>query len=201
MAMNGYVVARDELAWVERARLGEADAFAAIYQRYQQCIYAYIYQHMKGSPDDAFDLTQETFIKAYRALPQLGDAPVLNLSAWLHRIAANTCIDLIRRRRLISWLPWGRSSSGELAEPVSHDSGFDPEYSCLRGETRTEVQNTLRQMSARNRMALLLKEYQGMSCDEIALVMGVSRSAVKSILFRAREEFRKLYGEASTDLH
>jgi hypothetical protein len=43
MAMNGYVVARDELAWVERARLGEADAFAAIYQRYQQCIYAYIY--------------------------------------------------------------------------------------------------------------------------------------------------------------
>jgi RNA polymerase sigma-70 factor, ECF subfamily len=194
MAANGYAVAQDELAWVERAKLGEAAAFAAIYQRYQQRIYTYVYRHMKGNPDDAFDLTQETFIKAYRALSRLSGASELNLSAWLHRIAANTCIDMIRRRWLIRWLPWSYSPSEGLAEPANADHDSDPECSYVRRETRAEVQNTLRQMSARHRMALLLREYQGMSYDEIALALGVSRSAVKSTLFRAREEFRKLCG-------
>ncbi len=197
--MRGHEVPLDELAWVARTRLGEGAAFAAIYQRYAQRIYAYIYYHMKCSRDDAFDLTQETFIKAYRALPRLTAEPELNLSAWLRRIALNTCIDVIRRRKLISWQPWEQRHGEGVAEPASHDPGSDPEDSYVRGETRTEVHNTLCQMSVRNRMALLLREYQGMSYDEVAVVLGVSRSAVKSTLFRAREEFRKLYGEEPSE--
>ncbi len=193
---KGYAVALDESAWVERARRGEEAAFEAIYQRYERRIYAYVYR-MMGNPEDAFDLTQETFIKAYQALPRLSPEQELNLSAWLHRIASNTCLDLLRRRRLISWLPWEheRERGEGVAEPASHDRGGDPEDSYMQQETSKQVQGTLRQMSARNRMALVLKEYQGLSCDEIADVMQVSRGAVKSILFRAREEFRKLYGE------
>ncbi len=197
--MRGHEVPLDELAWVARAGLGEEAAFAAIYQRYEQRIYAYIYYHMRRSRDDAFDLTQETFIKAYRALPRLTAEPGLNLSAWLRRIASNTCIDVIRRRKLISWLPWEQRHGEGVAEPASNDPGSDPEGSYVRGETRTEVHNTLRQMSVRNRMALLLREYQEMSYDEVAEVLGVSRSAVKSTLFRAREEFRKLYGEEPSE--
>ncbi len=200
VAAKGYAVALDEIAWVERARRGEEAAFAAIYQRYERRIYAYVYRIM-GNPDDAFDLTQETFIKAYQALPRLGNEQELNLSAWLHRIASNTCLDILRRRRLISWLPWEheRERGEGVAEPASHDASGDPERSYVQQETTKQVQETLRRMSARNRMALVLKEYQGMSCDEIADVMDVSRGAVKSILFRAREEFRKLYGEEARD--
>ncbi len=200
MAAKGYAVALDELAWVERARRGEEAAFAAIYQRYERRIYAYVYRIM-GNPDDAFDLTQETFIKAYQALPRLGHEQELNLSAWLHRIASNTCLDLLRRRKLISWLPWEheRERGEGVAEPASHDPSGDPERSYVQQETSKQVQNTLRRMSMRNREALVLKEYQSMSCDEIAEVMGVSRGAVKSILFRAREEFRKLYDEEARE--
>jgi RNA polymerase sigma-70 factor, ECF subfamily len=200
VAAKGYAVALDELAWVERARRGEEAAFAAIYQRYERRIYAYVYRIM-GNPDDAFDLTQETFIKAYQALPRLGSEQELNLSAWLHRIASNTCLDLLRRRRLISWLPWEheREHGEGVAEPASHDLSGDPESSYVQQETSKQVQNTLHRMSVRNREALVLKEYQSMSCDEIADVMGVSRGAVKSILFRAREEFRKLYNEEARE--
>lgn len=196
---KGYAVALDEMAWVERARRGEEAAFAAIYQRYERRIYAYVFRIM-GNPDDAFDLTQETFIKAYQALPRLDPEQELNLSAWLHRIASNACLDVLRRRKLISWLPWEheRERGEGVAEPASHDKSGDPENSYEQQETSKQVQTTLRRMSARNRMALVLKEYQDLSCDEIADVMGVSRGAVKSILFRAREEFRKLYGEEIT---
>jgi len=133
VAAKGYAVALDELAWVERAPRGEEAAFAAIYQRYERRIYAHVYRIM-GNPDDAFDLTQETFIKAYQALPRLGHEQELNLSAWLHRIASNTCLDLLRRRKLISWLPWEheRERGEGVAEPASHDPSGDPESSYVQ---------------------------------------------------------------------
>jgi RNA polymerase sigma-70 factor (ECF subfamily) len=75
-------------------------------------------------------------------------------------------------------------------EPPADD---DPVGDYNRMETSGEVQLVLDKLTAKHRMALVLKEYQGMSCDEIGEVMGASRSAVKSLLFRAREEFRQVY--------
>src|SRR5919202_448754 len=86
----------EEAAWVARARTGDRGAFAEIYARYERRIYAFVYRTM-GNPEDACDLTQETFLKAYRALDRTNDE--LNVNAWLHRIAANTCLDVLRRRQ------------------------------------------------------------------------------------------------------
>jgi RNA polymerase sigma-70 factor, ECF subfamily len=179
-------VAIDETNWIARARQGDAAAFEAIYQRYERRIYSFIYR-MMGNDEDAGDLTQDTFVKAYLALPRT--TPDLNVSAWLHRIASNACLDVLRRRRLVQWLPWEVFDTNPALEPAAPD---DPAGSFLRKETEQEVQRILTLLSPKHRTALVLKEYQGLSCDEIAEVMGTSRSAVKSLLFRAREEFRQV---------
>jgi RNA polymerase sigma-70 factor (ECF subfamily) len=182
-----FAVAIDEHGWVSKAREGDTAAFEAIYSRYERRIYAFIYRLM-GNAEDAYDLTQDTFVKAYMALPRM--APDLNLSAWLHRIASNACMDVLRRRKLIRWLPWETFDTNPAMEPAADD---DPVGDYNQAETSGEVQEVLSRLSPKHRMALVLKEYQGMSCDEIGEVMGASRSAVKSLLFRAREEFRQVY--------
>ncbi len=185
--MEGLALALDEKSWVARAREGDSAAFEAIYNRYERRLYAFVYRLM-GNAEDAYDLTQETFIKAYTALPRT--APELNLSAWLHRIAANACMDVLRRRKLIRWLPWETFDTNPGLEPAADD---DPVGEYNQYETLGEVQAVLDKLTPKHRMSLILKEYQGMSCDEIGTVMGLSRSAVKSLLFRAREEFRQAY--------
>lgn len=179
-------VALDETNWIARARQGDAAAFEAIYQRYERRIYSFVYR-MMGNAEDASDLTQDTFVKAYLALPRT--TPDLNVSAWLHRIASNACLDVLRRRRIVQWLPWEVFDTNPALEPAAPD---DPAGNYLRRETELEVQRILTLLSPKHRTALVLKEYQGLSCDEIAAVMGTSRSAVKSLLFRAREEFRQV---------
>ena len=177
-----------EQGWVERAKQGDQAAFEAIFQRYERQIYSFIYR-MMGDPDDAYDLTQDCFIKAFKALGRTSDD--LNVSAWLHRIAANACLDVLRRRQRLRWLPWEAPKHDHLLLSAPID---DPERSALSQETRLAVQQVLTRMSHRHRAALILREYEGLSCEEIGEVMGLSRSAVKSMLFRAREEFRRLYG-------
>ncbi|HET7036707.1 MAG TPA: sigma-70 family RNA polymerase sigma factor [Thermomicrobiaceae bacterium] len=186
--MDGYAVLPvDEATWVDRAKEGDQAAFEAIFQRYERQIYGFIYR-MMGNPEDASDLTQECFIRAYKALPQT--SVDLNVSAWLHRIASNACLDVLRRRQRIRWLPWEAHKHEHLLHGKPID---DPERTALSSETQVLVQRILNQMSPRNRMALVLREYEGMSCEDIGEIMGLSRSAVKSVLFRGREEFRKLY--------
>lgn len=179
--------AAEELGWVTRAKEGDQAAFEAIFQRYERPIYQFIYR-MMGNAEDAGDLTQECFIRAYRALPQTSDD--LNVSAWLHRIAANACLDLLRRRKRIRWLPWEGQGQSDLPLNGHLD---DPEREAIRNETQALVQYVLSQMNPRHRLALILREYEGLSCEEIGEIMGLSRSAVKSVLFRAREEFRRIY--------
>ena len=92
-----------DAVWIERARAGDAEAFGVIFHRYGPRIRAHCYGII-GNAADADDLTQETFLRAYRALGTTSET--LSLSAWLYRIATNACTDLLRRRRTARWLPW-----------------------------------------------------------------------------------------------
>jgi RNA polymerase sigma-70 factor (ECF subfamily) len=184
---SAAVSAAEELRWVIRAKEGDQAAFEAIFQRYERPVYQFIYR-MMGNAEDASDLTQECFIRAYRALPQTSDD--LNVSAWLHRIAANACLDALRRRKRIRWTPW--EGQGQPNEELNGRLE-DPEREAIRSETQEVVQRVLSQMNPRHRLALILREYEGLSCEEIGEIMWLSRSAVKSVLFRAREEFRRIY--------
>jgi RNA polymerase sigma-70 factor (ECF subfamily) len=140
------------------------------------------------SREDAYDLTQETFLRAYAALPKLTGE--LKMGPWLYRIATNLCMDQLRRRKLIRWEPLDSLLSVFHPRQTSRES---PEREALRHESREMVHRVLAKLPPKYRLCLVLREYQDMSCEEIAEVLGTTRSAVKSLLFRAREEFRVVH--------
>ncbi|MCL5957966.1 MAG: sigma-70 family RNA polymerase sigma factor [Chloroflexi bacterium] len=176
-----------EVSMIERAQQGDSLAFESIFSAYQGPIYNYILRIM-GSQEDARDLTQDTFLKAYRALPKT--SPDLNLSAWLYRIATNTCRDEFRRRKIIKWQPWDMLTETFFSKQVAPDN---PERETIHQEIKEAVQLVLNKLPYKYKLCLVLREYEGLSCEQIAEILGTSRSAVKSLLFRAREQFRSVY--------
>ena len=183
-------MASSEAALIARAQAGDHGAFEALFTQYQTAIYNYVYRLM-GSAEDAYDLTQDTFLKAYLALPKTSDD--LRVGAWLYRIATNVCLDELRHRKLDKWQPW------EAFVAVFHPSqvaGDSPERDCIARENTEEVQLLLARLHPKYRLCLILREYQDLSYDEIAAVLNTTRAAVKSLLFRAREEFRQVYAKA-----
>lgn len=179
--------AADEAETIARAARGDARAFEELVLRYERPIFRLAYW-MMGDADDAAELTQETFMRAWKALPRM--SPDLRLAAWLRRIVSNACLDVLRRRQRVRWHPWDPPLHDALIQSGPLDQ---PESAVMWQETSEEVRHVLLQMRARSRDVLLLREYDGLSCAEIGVVMGMSRQAVKSQLFRAREEFRTIY--------
>ncbi|MDE2995095.1 MAG: RNA polymerase sigma factor [Chloroflexota bacterium] len=178
-------VAVANAALIARAQAGDEAAFEVIFNQYHAAIYNYVFR-MMGNPEDASDLTQDTFLKAWRALSRTSDD--LRVGAWLYRIATNVCLDELRHRKLIKWQSWDNFVS--VFHPVAKES---PERDVVNRENREEVQYILDRLNPKYRLCILLREYQGLSYDEIAQVLGTTRAAVKSLLFRAREEFRQVF--------
>lgn len=171
----------------------DEEMFAALVARYQHPVFGYLYR-MMGNAVDAEDMAQETFLKAYRALHETVTHP--NPLAWLFRIAANTARDELRRRQRIRWLPWDSVKHDRLRREAREEQ---PESAALTHEDNLFVQEVLNRMTPRYREALLLLEYGGLSCEEIGVITGTSRAAVKSALFRAREEFRRIVASMTGD--
>lgn len=174
-----------------RAKEGDDDAFAQLYTIYQHQICAFCY-HLMGDHDVADDLTQDTFVKAYRAIARTGNK--LNILTWLYRIALNTCLDALRRQQRLRMLPWEGPKHDQLLLAGRLD---EPDHAADVAEDVLAVQRTLDRMGPRNRLGLVLREYEDLSCTEIGEVLGMSRSATKSMLFRARAEFRAVYAHVT----
>jgi RNA polymerase sigma-70 factor, ECF subfamily len=168
----------DEYALIQRARSGNMDAFEEIMVRYESRILRFITGAV-GDAEVAQELCQETFLAAYRALPRTD--PDLKLSAWLHTIAINRARSHHRRRKLRQFVPL-------LDEHVSNSP--DLQQSVATDDT---VQRALARMPLNYREPLLLQLAGGLSCREIAEVLGASEGAIKVRLMRAREAFRTAY--------
>ncbi len=154
--------------------------FERVFLAYQQPILNYLYR-LSGDLARAEDLTQETFVKVYGALTRLpADA---NERAWVYRIATNTARDWHRRRRLIQWLPLLQTDRPEML-------GNDPAGHVIESEA---VQQALSRLAPQYREPLVLYSMQGFSTTEVSEILGISQSAVKVRLFRAREMFRLAY--------
>jgi len=200
----------------------EVADFEAIFLRFQGPITNFIY-HLLGNREQAYDLAQDVFVKAYKALLNGTVVQPGALSAWLYRIAANTTTDTLRRRRLIAWLPLSLfnedrgigagvlSDSGGAASDsfnyseedsngrISNSSsmyergGYDGGRFESRVADREIVERVLKQMPPKYAVCLWLYENDGLSCADIAGVLNISASAVKMRLMRARERFINLY--------
>jgi RNA polymerase sigma-70 factor (ECF subfamily) len=171
---------------IERAREGDEGAFAAIYEFYSDAIHRYAFR-LLGHQEQADDITQETFIRAYQNIGQLGGDP--NLSAWLYRIASNACLDALRRRKRISWLPM-------LADSDKDDEFTQEDFAPQVAEAQA-VRRVLADMPPQLAMTLVLRTVEGFSCEEIAEIMNVPKGTVFSRLARARELFARLYSRQS----
>lgn len=157
--------------------------FDDIFVRYNGPIYGYILG-MVGNPEQAQDLTQDTFIKAYKALPGTRE---LVLPAWLYRIATNTALDALRHRRRLFWLPFAPGDDERIAAPEQDLPTHIAENEALH--------SALARLTAPQRACLLMRARDGLSIDEIAHALGMSKGNVKITLYRAKERFRAAYAE------
>lgn len=174
-----------ELALLTReARAGSETAFSALFERFQTPIVNYIYR-LVGDWDAANDLAQDTFLKAYNSLPRTDEA--LQISPWLYRIATNTALDSLRRRKRITWVPF----KAEMEPPAPQS---DP---APRHAESNAIQEALSHVPADQRTCLVLNMHQGMSYKEIATTLGISVNLVAVRIFRGREKFIEAYKKAN----
>jgi RNA polymerase sigma-70 factor (ECF subfamily) len=157
-------------------------------------------QRLMRDPDDSYDLTLTAWEKAQRAWDRR-PAVALEIKPWLFRIARNACVDELRRRQLVRWEPLegtrgATRDNGESpvapAALLSSDTN-DPEREVLRSERADLVRQALRRLPNRYRTCLLLREAEGLSCEEIGARLNLSSGAVRTTLCRARQRLKVEY--------
>jgi RNA polymerase sigma-70 factor, ECF subfamily len=167
-----------ELLWLEQAKRGDQAAFSRLVEAYQRPVYNLAYR-MLGNALEAEDATQETFVRVYTKLHTCQTDR--KLVSWILSIASHHCIDRLRRRRA-NWL----SLDDDPIAAVLPSRQLDPEESAIRQEAHDEVQDCIAHLEPGYRLPLILRYWQELSYEEIAEVMGITVSAVKSRLHRAR---------------
>lgn len=175
----------EEYAVIERVRAGNTDAFEALVTAYQKQIYNLTLRYV-SSPEDAADLTQESFLRAFRSLESFrGDS---RFSVWMYRLTTNVCIDFLRSRgRGTASSLTVENDDEELEELELPDHRFDPQKELERRELRRAVQAGLESLSEDAREIVILRELEGLSYAEIGERLGLEAGTVKSRLFRARK--------------
>jgi RNA polymerase sigma-70 factor (ECF subfamily) len=146
-------------------------------------IFLQIYR-VVGNVDDAQDLTQEAFIKALQHQEQLKDSE--KAAHWLSRIASNTAIDFLRRQGRANF-----SDIDELPHPITSAPEDSPEQIVLRGERREYLNDGLRLLTERERVALILRDVDGLPAEEVARQLNCSKATVRSHIANARIKFRR----------
>jgi len=172
---------------------GDAQAFEELVLRYQSRLVA-VLEHLVGSRDHAEDLAQEVFLRVYRARQSY--EPGAKFSTWLFTIANNVASTALRsrsRRREVSLAPHDSSNSiGRLDALVQASTGQMPARQLDKAEMRQIVQLALESLNERQRMAVLLNKFEGMSYEDIAAAMDLTPKAIKSLLSRARVNLREV---------
>ncbi|MGE3310813.1 MAG: sigma-70 family RNA polymerase sigma factor [Limisphaerales bacterium] len=185
----------DDISLVLRSKGGDLAAFDILVRRHQERVYATLY-HMTGNHDDAADLTQESFIKAYNALSGFkGDS---GFFTWLYRIAVNRTLNFLKQRR-------HRTTHLSLND-LDFNAEHDPDLVALTSENTprrdlnlTELQEKLNaallRLSESHRMVVILHDIQGLPHEEIARIMDCNTGTVRSRLFYARQQLQGLLAD------
>jgi RNA polymerase sigma-70 factor (ECF subfamily) len=183
----------DDFRLVARAQQGDLGAYDTLVTRHRGRIFAMI-RNMIHQEADAWDLSQEVFIKAWNALPRF--EAKARFSTWLYRIAHNVVYDWTRKRKL--------DSVGELNDEIfereridsssftTPSGGDSPDQTMAQGELRVKIEIALGKLSPEHREAVLLKDVQGLSYKDIADVMECSLGTVMSRLYYARQKLQTL---------
>jgi RNA polymerase sigma factor RpoE len=179
----------DEMELVERARKGDMAAYDDLVRRYQERIYATIY-HMTSNHEDANDLAQESFIKAYQALKSFKGGS--SFYTWIYRIAVNKTINFLKQRKNRAQM-----SLNDLDFNAEHDpdlvaliSDKTPRRDIGLSELQEKLNAALQKLSEHHRLVVTLHDVQGLSHEEIAKIMDCNIGTVRSRLFYARQQLQ-----------
>ena len=187
----------EEARLVREIRAGDGDAFETLVREHQTRVYN-LALRMTGSEEDAQDIAQETFLKAWRTMGKYrGEC---SLGSWLYRIASNLSIDLLRknkrqqREKIVSL-----EDNGEDGRTLElPDLREEPQTILEREENRRAVWACLEKLPEEQRLILVLRDVNGLSYEEIGASMGLEMGTVKSRIFRAREKLANLLLDRGT---
>ena len=184
----------EEMELVKRARKGDLAAYDDLVRRYQERIYATVY-HMTSNHEDANDLAQEAFIKAYQALKSFKGGS--SFYTWVYRIAVNKTINFLKQRKNRSQM-----SLDDLDFNAEHDpdlvaliSDKTPRREVALAELQEKLNTAMQKLSEPHRLAVTLHDVQGLSHEEIAKIMECNVGTVRSRLFYARQQLQAILSD------
>ena len=166
-------------------------AFRQLVEKYQKAVMRFAFRFL-GSREEAEDASQEVFLRVYTAAKKY--KPEAQFTTWLFRIATNVCLNELRHRKRLQEVPLepsNENSERDSAMDVPAPESMRPDTHLEQAERNRIVQESLEALPPNQRMAVVLKRFEGLSYQEIAEVLDVSLSAVESLLFRAKQTLKK----------
>lgn len=190
------MTADEELEVIRKVINGDRNAFEELVLANQKNVYNLALK-MTSNEDDALDISQEAFFKAYRQLEGFrGDS---RFSVWLYRLTYNLCIDFLRKKTKITAIPITyQDESGEVTELEIPDTRNLPEEKLMRREIRRAIAEGIDELGQSHREILVMREITGMSYGEMAKTLNLSEGTVKSRLARARKSLVNILIEKGT---
>jgi RNA polymerase sigma-70 factor (ECF subfamily) len=176
-----------DAAALARAKAGDKDGFRLLVERHSRSVFRLAYR-LTGNEQDAEDVVQETFLRAYKQLQHFESRA--SFGTWLYRIAANYSLDLIRsRKRHQTEQPAGDGESDPMLSIAAPEPG--PDRVAYGAQVEKRVAAALAALSEQERTAFVLRHFEGFSIEEISGTLGVGASAAKHSVFRAVQKLRK----------
>ncbi len=177
-----------DAGFVARARSGDTDAFRVLVERHSRALFRLAFR-MTGNEQDAEDVVQESFLRAFRQLAKFDERA--SFGTWLYRIATNCSLDHVRsrKRRSENLAP----VDAEMEDPIMALPSGDPtpERLSLSGEVRERVAEAMRELSPTERTAFVLRHFEGMRIEEVSRVLDCQPGAAKHSVFRAVQKLRR----------
>lgn len=188
------MTAAEEARYVRLASAGDEGAFEALVLANQKMIYNTALK-ITGSPDDALDISQDTFLKAYQNLKSFrGES---RFSAWLYRLCYNASMDFLKKNRRPNEVSMTAEDGGDIQYNVP-DPDASPEEQAERNELRKAVRDAVNMLPDDKREIIVMREFSGMSYADIAAALGIEEGTVKSRLNRAKISLAEILRESGT---
>lgn len=177
-----------DLAFVAKARGGDTDAFRVLVERHSRPLFRLAFR-MTGNQQDAEDVVQDSFLRAYRQLGKFDERA--SFGTWLYRIAVNCSLDLVRSRKRRS--EHMAPVDSEMEDPVLSLPALDPtpDRLAMSSEVRERVAEAMNELSASERTAFVLRHFEGMCIEDVSQVLGCQPGAAKHSVFRAVQKLRR----------
>jgi RNA polymerase sigma-70 factor, ECF subfamily len=177
--------AADSAAVLDRARQGDGDAFRSLVERHSRSVFRLAFR-MTGNEQDAEDVVQEAFLRAYKQLGRFESRA--NFGTWLYRIVSNCSVDLMRAKQSRHDMSRSESLDDAIEMPSTDSAG--PERLAQSAEIQRRVRDALGALSPLERAAFTLRHHEGRSIEEISSMLGLGTSAAKHSVFRAVKKLR-----------